>query len=511
MLPMTSLDSPSFSTSALYQSEKSFRHLSPFLNSSLLNSSSSRLLSPKVDKFTSRFSMKSHRLKSLRDLPSEEVQGLDLWQTEDDFQCRQQLNEIERGFKLKQSHQDDVEKELRQRRNKHKLPCISPRAAADAQGGTTVKRLEVRKHAIVSKEKSRFAKDYEEELGLLQKKHEADLASIALNRERLRTEVSEVRRHLMELPIELDHEKAMALKQETLDKQLKDAKGLSMSDYFFRRSTSQKHIQSLAAEYDALKENLNARLDENASKLQDYDAQVHQIKENLKLIKSTQVMHYLQLLKEGIDTRNEGLEWIVKALWALNFKVEAKLFPIFLDAEAISKIMESASLSCENERVHRQLDNELSRNRNATRNTDRWNNITGRLCRIKSNLSAKCRKSRHDYKPYEPAEVIWEEQESIQSHSREAMMDKTAALERQIGGLRRKINELKDKEIERLTHACFMSNYEKKHGVKMKALLACVVGVDCIDRYLTGINRDQRSLCAQVQSTKTFKFSKSSD
>jgi hypothetical protein len=374
-----------------------------------------------------------------------------------------------------------------------------------------VKRLEGKKHALVSKEKSRFAKDYEEELGVLQKKHETDLASAAWSRERLRTEVSEVRRRLIELPIELDHEKAMAEKQETLDKQLKDAHELSLTDYFYRRSTSLKHIQSLAAEHDALKESLSARLEANARELQDYDARVHQIKANLKLIKKTQITHFLQLLKDGIDTRNEGLAWIVKALWTLHLKVEAKLFPMFLDAEAISKIMEFASLSCEHERVHRQLDNELSKNRYSTLTTDRWNSVKGRLRRIQSNVNVKRRKSRKGSNLYESTEVIWEEQESIESQSLEVMINKTASLEQQMSSLSRKINEMKDKEIARLTHACYMSNYEKKYAVEMKALLACVVGVDCIDRYLAGINRDQRSLLQQVQSTKTFKFSKNSD
>ena len=42
-------------------------------------------------------------------------------------------------------------------------------------------------------------------------------------------------------------------------------------------------------------------------------------------------MHYLNILKEGKDTRNEGLSWIIREIFSLDKKVMVSFFPKFLD------------------------------------------------------------------------------------------------------------------------------------------------------------------------------------
>lgn len=46
-------------------------------------------------------------------------------------------------------------------------------------------------------------------------------------------------------------------------------------------------------------------------------------------------MHYLVILKEGKDTRNEGLAWIIREIFNLDKKVIISFFPKFLDKQCI--------------------------------------------------------------------------------------------------------------------------------------------------------------------------------
>lgn len=46
-------------------------------------------------------------------------------------------------------------------------------------------------------------------------------------------------------------------------------------------------------------------------------------------------MHYLVILKEGKDTRSEGLSWIIREIFNLDKKVIISFFPKFLDKQCI--------------------------------------------------------------------------------------------------------------------------------------------------------------------------------
>ena len=71
-------------------------------------------------------------------------------------------------------------------------------------------------------------------------------------------------------------------------------------------------------------------------------------KDDLKIIKdnlSEQLyFHYLNIIKEGIDTRNQGLSYAVKEILNLNKKVLLSYFPDYLDEESINYIIKQAKL-----------------------------------------------------------------------------------------------------------------------------------------------------------------------
>ena len=56
-------------------------------------------------------------------------------------------------------------------------------------------------------------------------------------------------------------------------------------------------------------------------------------------------IHYLNILKEGTDTRSEGLSWIIKEIFALNKNVLMSYLPNFLDEDAIKFLFKQAKIS----------------------------------------------------------------------------------------------------------------------------------------------------------------------
>ena len=80
-------------------------------------------------------------------------------------------------------------------------------------------------------------------------------------------------------------------------------------------------------------------------------AEIHKLeneKEELKDKKEKLIEHlylyYLDLLKEGNDTRNEGLSWIVREIFNLGKNVLISYFPIYLNDSAIIYIFKQAKL-----------------------------------------------------------------------------------------------------------------------------------------------------------------------
>jgi len=59
-----------------------------------------------------------------------------------------------------------------------------------------------------------------------------------------------------------------------------------------------------------------------------------------KKLSHNQISYYLKILKEGLDTRDEGLSWIIIRLIELNVHIDYSLFPDFLDLQQIKYLIQ---------------------------------------------------------------------------------------------------------------------------------------------------------------------------
>ena len=57
-------------------------------------------------------------------------------------------------------------------------------------------------------------------------------------------------------------------------------------------------------------------------------------KMRLQKIKEGIVNFYCNILKQGMDIREDGIRWAIKAMWKINEPVPISMFPKFIDDES---------------------------------------------------------------------------------------------------------------------------------------------------------------------------------
>jgi hypothetical protein len=101
-------------------------------------------------------------------------------------------------------------------------------------------------------------------------------------------------------------------------------------------------------------------------KLEEINYRIDEIKAEFKVIKNKLLLHYHKTLNKGIDTRQEGLIWVIKAIWNLGHNVIMYYFPSYLDEKSIDFLFSIAhkefslqKIKNEIEEIKNQLKNRL--------------------------------------------------------------------------------------------------------------------------------------------------------
>ena len=88
------------------------------------------------------------------------------------------------------------------------------------------------------------------------------------------------------------------------------------------------------------------------------------VNNNKKVLIDQLYKHYLSLLKEGKDSRKEGLAWIIMEIFYLNKKILASNFPRYLDNDCVHYLFKMANLNIK----IIQLENQVKNKRNYLNN-----------------------------------------------------------------------------------------------------------------------------------------------
>ena len=92
---------------------------------------------------------------------------------------------------------------------------------------------------------------------------------------------------------------------------------------------------------------LKNQLNQMKKQLNSINIEINDLKNNEKNIKQKLMNFYQELLFNGTEIRNEGLIWIIKAIWKLGENVPTSFMPTFLDFNGIKYLFSMAILSVE--------------------------------------------------------------------------------------------------------------------------------------------------------------------
>jgi len=108
-----------------------------------------------------------------------------------------------------------------------------------------------------------------------------------------------------------------------------------------------KEIKGYEDKYNIIKVDLESFIKEINIKIEKINNEINKYIYLYNELKDQQIEYYLEKLKKGVDTRSEGLSWIVKKLMEFKTKIEPNLFPRFLDQEQINYIIQISKLGFE--------------------------------------------------------------------------------------------------------------------------------------------------------------------
>ena len=235
--------------------------------------------------------------------------------------------------------------------------------------------------------------------------------------------------------------------------------------------------------------------------LQKINQELNELRKKEKVVIHKLMIHYETLLYKGEEVRNEGLIWIIKAMWNLGENVPMSFIPPFLDFHCIEFLFQYAHKSIELENTKKIL-NELKNNLQAQIHTlfysaespVKYNSsFEFKTDLIKKNKISQRSISQHNFiKSYINASDNDEDNKNISSvkemtniiANKKSKIDftKLVGIEK-IDELKLKIKEiegeiliLKKDEINRVFKEFVENDYQNKYHVPIDVVLAALFG-----------------------------------
>ena len=226
------------------------------------------------------------------------------------------------------------------------------------------------KDRIINQEKERLMKNKIKQIIEERKKIKKSISENYLLCQKLDDKISDynlslyVHSKMSEKPILLTRNKNVKINPNLeniipKDKKIKINKSLAMKFDFNRRlKILQERLNKRNEEISNVKKNLSETLinkNEILSKIKNLEKEKNELKNIKNNIEENLYFHYLNNLRQGKDTRNQGLTYMVKEILNLDKRVLLSYFPDYLDFDSINYILNQAKLKLKLEDENKQI------------------------------------------------------------------------------------------------------------------------------------------------------------
>ena len=238
----------------------------------------------------------------------------------------------------------------------------------------------------------------------------------------------------------------------------------------------------------------------NLEKLKNYKLDFEKLKEEhkkKKIILDSKINflsdYYHKKLYEGLDIRNEGLIWIMKAIWNLDQEIILSFFPNFLDQTSIDYLFEVAHRSVEINKIkneiqtyRKELDyqfeiinkqNKFDNQRTLFRTSIQGKLNSKSLPKIKLNQIHIAEKNiNQNNVTIKNIGNVLNEKNPYSKILENPIIQKISDLAAQSSEIEYEIIKMKRKELNRLFKEFFINDYQNKFHVVIETVIGALVG-----------------------------------
>ena len=306
-------------------------------------------------------------------------------------------------------------------------------------------------------------------------------------------------------------------------------KRLTKLQNLFKIQKEQEYLKQL--KYDKLK-TLKMKILNINIPLKKLNQEIFEIKNQERIVVNKLMTHYETLLFRGEEVRNEGLIWIIKAIWSLGKNVPMTFIPPFLDFKSIEFLFQYAHKSIELENSKKIL-NDLKNNIQvkmhklffASKSPGRYSSsFEFKTDLIKKNSIVKRSIKEHNFiNAYIKASEFEDDNKNVNSlkqmktiiENKKNSIIKLKKLQGigQIEELKSKIKEiendisyLKKNEIHRLFKEFVENDYEKKYHVKIDNILAALFGEHSKNIEVNKYNKYKKDYFDELKNIRFYQY-----
>ena len=223
---------------------------------------------------------------------------------------------------------------------------------------------------------------------------------------------------------------------------------------------------------------------------------LEEIKKEMKELSDKLMMSYKESLHKGTNVKNEGLAWLIKSIWDLGQNVPMSFMPDFLDCESIDYLFKLARkknlieiLRNQINEIKTKLKKKLDKNHvylnplliNDNKNNNEYNN---KNISVKEKLLLIMEKESKMLKNEMRIEVYNDLVNKFKKNKIKFEISKLPEtqiinkLNEEIEKIKKEIDDLKQKEINRIFNCFLKQNYENKFHTNIETVLAALIGYE---------------------------------
>ena len=388
------------------------------------------------------------------------------------------------------------------------------------------------KFTLIEKEKTEIIKEINEKEESIKN---AKIAKRKLRRKQLTENINNENKDYKEKEREKEKEKEKEDNNESNTQNKTRFNNIAEFELFLYKK--KKENEKEAKEMEEL---LSPKLEEKKKLDEEINQKNIQI-ENLKNTKNILIdklyYHYLKLLKDGKDTRNEGLSWIIKEIYLLGKTVIMSYLPNYLDKNAIDFIFDQAHFSLKIKELNDKLleSREILGKSGIRQVANKLSSIRGMHEKKNEHIYLTEKRKFDDYSTYsrihdknsvlkckniieliaippviklKDLEILLEKSGHMITHSQMVILVDYLNILDKRDQMKEFQREMRQKEMDRIFNEYLRNNYQSRYNVEKNVVLSALIGEDNIN---TELNKQLKRTKQYLDQLKKIGMGKNND